>query len=193
VGTPTIWAARYLQFNGRRRLVGSFIHGSMANALPQAIGAQATFPNRQIISLCGDGGVSMLLGELLTLKQLGLPVKVVVFNNSALGFVELEMKAAGVVEYGTDLVNPDFSKLAESAGILGLRVEQPEDLRPSLMQAFAHPGPALVDVIVNRQELSMPPTVSAEQALGFSLSVLRATLSGRGDEVLDLAKTNLLR
>ena len=132
VGTPTIWAARYLRMNGKRRLLGSFTHGSMANALPQAIGAQAASPDRQVISLSGDGGLAMLLGDLLTLRQLALPVKVVVFNNSSLGFVELEMKAAGWLTYGTDLVNPDFAKLAESAGILGLRVEEPESLRPAL-------------------------------------------------------------
>jgi pyruvate dehydrogenase (quinone) len=135
----------------------------------------------------------MLLGDLLTLHQLKLPVKVVVFNNSSLGFVELEMKAAGLVDYGTDLVNPDFSKLAESANIFGVRVEKPEELRPALTKALAHDGPALIEVLVNRQELSMPPTISLDQALGFSLYMIRAVLSGRGDEVIDLAKTNLLR
>jgi pyruvate dehydrogenase (quinone) len=193
VGTPTIWAARYLRMNGKRRLLGSFVHGSMANALPQAIGAQAAFPGRQVISFSGDGGLAMLLGELLTLRQLKLPVKLVVFNNSSLGFVELEMKAAGILDFATDLVNPDFAKLAESAGILGLRVEKPEELRPALTQALAHDGPALVEVIVNRQELSMPPTITAEQAKGFSLYMVRAVFSGRGDEVIDLAKTNLFR
>ena len=191
VGTPTVWAARYLRMNGRRRLLGSFVHGSMANALPQAIGAQAALPDRQVISLSGDGGVAMLLGDLLTLKQLNLPVKVVVFNNNSLGFVELEMKAAGWLPYGTDLVNPDFAKLAESAGILGTRVEDPKDLRPALEAAFTHDGPCLVDVVVNRQELSMPPTITSEQAVGFSLYMIRAVLSGRGNEVIDLAKTNL--
>jgi pyruvate dehydrogenase (quinone) len=193
VGTPTVWAARYLQMNGRRRLLGSLIHGSMANALPQAIGAQAAYPGRQVISLSGDGGLAMLLGDILTLKQLNLPVKLVVFNNSSLGFVELEMKAAGLIDYGTELVNPDFAKLARSADILGIRVETPEDLRPALERAFAYEGPALVEVIVSRQELSMPPTITAEQALGFSLYMLRAVMNGRGDEVIDLAKTNLLR
>jgi pyruvate dehydrogenase (quinone) len=193
VGTPTIWAARYLHFNGKRRLVGSFVHGSMACALPQAIGAQAAYPNRQVISLSGDGGVAMLLGELLTLKQLELPAKVVVFNNSSLGFVELEMKSAGYIGYGTDLVNPNFAQLAESAGIFGVRVEQPQDLRPALSRAFSHAGPALIEVIVNRQELSMPPTITAEQAIGFSLYLIRAVMNGRGDEVVDLAKTNLFR
>jgi pyruvate dehydrogenase (quinone) len=193
VGTPTVWAARYLQMNGRRRLLGSLIHGSMANALPQAIGAQAAYPGRQVISLSGDGGLAMLLGDILTLKQLNLPVKLVVFNNSSLGFVELEMKAAGLIDYGTELVNPDFAKLARSADILGIRVETPEDLRPALERAFAYEGPELVEVIVSRQELSMPPTITAEQALGFSLYMLRAVMNGRGDEVIDLAKTNLLR
>jgi pyruvate dehydrogenase (quinone) len=192
-GTPTVRAARYLRMNGKRRLLGSFIHGSMANALPQAIGAQAAFPGRQVISLSGDGGLAMLLGDVLTLKQLRLPVKLVVFNNSSLGFVELEMKAAGLIDYGTDLVNPNFAKLAESADILGLRVEKPECLRPALQRALAHDGPALVEVIVNRQELSMPPTITVQQALGFSLYMVRAVLNGRGDEVVDLAKTNLFR
>jgi pyruvate dehydrogenase (quinone) len=193
VGTPTIWAARYLRMNGKRRLLGSLLHGSMANALPQAIGAQAAYPGRQVISLSGDGGLAMLLGDILTLKQLNLPAKLVVFNNSTLGFVELEMKAAGLIDYGTNLVNPNFAKLAESADILGVRVERPEDLRPALERAFAHEGPALVEVIVNRQELSMPPTISAEQALGFGLYMIRAVMNGRGDEVIDLARTNVFR
>src|SRR5271170_6768225 len=193
VGTPTIWAARYLTMNGRRRLLGSFSHGSMANALPQAIGAQVSHPNRQVVTLSGDGGLAMLMGDLLTLRQLRLPVKLLVFNNSSLGFVELEMKAAGLVDYGTDLVNPNFAKLAESADVFGVRVEKPEELRPVLTAALAHDGPALVEVVVNRQELSMPPTISLEQALGFGLYMIRAILSGRGDEVIDLAKTNLMR
>jgi pyruvate dehydrogenase (quinone) len=193
VGTPTIWAARYLRMNGKRRLLGSFTHGSMANALPQAIGAQAAFPGRQVISMSGDGGLAMLLGELLSLRQLNLPVKLVVFSNSTLGFVELEMKAAGLVDYATELVNPNFAQLAESAGLLGRRVEKPEDLHAALKEALSHDGPAMVEVLVNRQELSMPPTITAEQVKGFSLYMIRAVLSGRGDEVVDLAKTNLLR
>ncbi len=192
VGTPTIWAARYLRMNGKRRLLGSFNHGSMANALPQAIGAQCAFPDRQVISLSGDGGLSMLMGDLLTLTQLRLPVKVVVFNNSALDFVELEMKAAGWLPYGTDLLNPNFAKLAEAVGISGVRVEAPEDLQPALRTALAQDGPCLIDVVVNRQELAMPPEITAGQAIGFSLYMIRAVLNGRGDEVIDLAKTNLL-
>ena len=193
VGTPSIWTARYLRIHGRRRLVGSFSHASMANALPQAIGAQEAFPERQVVALSGDGGLAMLLGDLLSLRQLKLPVKVVVFNNGALSFVELEMKAAGILDYGTDLVNPDFSKVAEAAGILGLRAEGPEQVRSMLTQALSHHGPALVDVVVNRQELSIPPSISAEVMKGFTLYMIKAVLSGRGDEVLDLARTNLFR
>ena len=193
VGTPTIWAARYLQMNGKRRLLGSFSHGSMANALPQAIGAQQAFPGCQVISLSGDGGLSMLMGDLISLKQLNLPVKIVVFNNGALSFVELEMKAAGILTYGTDLVKTDFSKVAEAVGILGLRAEKPEQIRPILIQALWHNGPALVDVAVNRQELLMPPSINLDVIKGFTLYMIKAVLNGRGDEVIDLAKTNLFR
>jgi pyruvate dehydrogenase (quinone) len=193
VGTPTIWAARYLKMNGRRRLLGSFNHGSMANAMPQAIGAQLKFPGRQVVTLSGDGGLAMLLGDLLSMQQLKIPVKIVVFNNSALGFVELEMKATGFLENGTTLVNPRFADLAKTAGILGIRVEDPADVRPALVEAFEHDGPALIDVVVNRMELSMPPTIKLEQAVGFNLWAIKAVLSGRGSELVDLAATNLLR
>ena len=193
VGTPTLWAARYLQMNGRRRLLGSFSHGSMANALPQAIGAQEVFPHRQVICLSGDGGFSMLMGDFLSLRQLKLPVKIVVFNNGALSFVELEMKAAGILTHGTSLVDTDFSKLAEAAGIMGLRAERPEQVKPVLNQALEHNGPVLVDVVVNRQELLIPPTINLEQISGFTLYMIKAVLNGRGDEIVDLAKTNLFR
>jgi pyruvate dehydrogenase (quinone) len=193
VGTPVIWAARYLTMNGRRRLLGSFNHGSMANALPQAIGAQISHPGRQVVTLSGDGGVSMLMGDLLSLRQLNLPVKVIVFNNGSLGFVELEMKATGFLSHATDLVNPDFAMIAEGTGILGLHVDDPEQLRPALEQAFAHPGPALVDIAVNRQELAMPPTLKLDQIVDFNLYMIKAILNGRGDEIVDLARTNLFR
>jgi pyruvate dehydrogenase (quinone) len=193
VGTPTIWAARYLTMNGRRRLLGSFSHGSMANALPQAIGAQVSHRQRQVVTLSGDGGISMLLGDLLTLRQLHLPVKIIVFNNGSLGFIELEMKAAGILEFATDLHNPDFAKLAEAAGVLGLKAETPEQVRPMLTQALQHDGPALVEVVVNRQELSMPPTINVDQMMGFSLYLIKAVLDGRGTKIIDLAKTNLFR
>ena len=191
VGTPTIWAARYLRMNGKRRLLGSFSHGSMANALPQAIGAQETFPDRQVICLSGDGGFSMLMGDFISLKQLKMPIKVVVFNNSSLSFVELEMKAAGFLSHATDLAETNFSKLAEAVGILGLRAERPEQVKTLLSQALEHEGPALVDVTVNRQELAMPPTITLEQIKGFTLYMVKAVLNGKGDEVVDLAKTNL--
>jgi pyruvate dehydrogenase (quinone) len=193
VGTPTIWAARYLTMNGKRRLLGSFNHGSMANALPQAIGAQVSHPGRQVIALSGDGGLAMLMGDLLSLRQLQLPVKVIVFKNDSLAFVELEMKAAGIVDFGTDLQNPSFAKLAEAAGLLGLTAEAPDQVEPMIAQALQHDGPVLVEVVVSRQELSMPPTITLEQAKGFSLFMLSAVLSGRGDEIIDLARVNILR
>jgi pyruvate dehydrogenase (quinone) len=193
VGTPTVWAARYLTMNGRRRLLGSFTHGSMATALPQAIGAQLAHPDRQVVSLSGDGGLSMLMGDLLTLRQVGLPVKVAVFNNASLGFVQLEMRAAGFLDRGVDLVNPDFAKLAEAAGMLGVAVDSPEQVRPALERALHHDGPALLDLRVNTQELVMPPSLQMEQVGGFALYMAKAVLNGRGDELVDLARTNLFR
>jgi pyruvate dehydrogenase (quinone) len=193
VGTPTVWSARYLTMNGRRRLLGSFSHGSMACAVPQAIGAQSAFPTRQVVTLSGDGGLAMMLGDLLTLRQLKLPIKMVVFNNGALAFVELEMKAGGIVNYGTDLDNPSFADLANSIGIHGVRVDHPNDLESAMKTAFATSGPALIEVMVNRQELSMPPHISLDQMKGFSLYMARSVFSGRGDEIIDLAKTNILQ
>jgi pyruvate dehydrogenase (quinone) len=193
VGTPTLWAARYLEMNGKRRLLGSFNHGSMANATPQAIGAHYAKPNTQVVSLAGDGGLAMLMGDLLTIHQHKLPIKVVVFNNGALSFVELEMKAAGYLETGTLLDNPNFAALAEAIGIKGIRVEDPGDLENGLKEAFAHKGAAIVDVLVNRQELSLPPKINFEQAHGFTLWMVKAVLNGHGNELVELAKTNLFR
>jgi pyruvate dehydrogenase (quinone) len=193
VGTPTVWAARYLHLNGQRRLIGSFNHGSMANAMPQALGAQLAHPERQVIAMCGDGGFAMLMGEFLTLRQLRVPVKLIIFNNSSLGFVELEMKAAGLLEYGTELQNPNFAAMAEATGVRGIRIEDAAELRSSLREALEHPGPVVVDVVVNRAELSMPPTIEAGQVKGFSLYALKAVMNGRGDELLELASSNLLR
>jgi pyruvate dehydrogenase (quinone) len=165
----------------------------MANALPQAIGAQVTYPGRQVISMSGDGGFSMLMGDLITLRQHDLPVKLVVFKNDSLAFVELEMKAAGIVDFGTNLHNPDFTKIAEGAGLLGLQAKTSEDVAPMIAEALQYDGPALVEIPVPRQELSMPPTITLEQAKGFTLFMMKAVLSGRGDEIIDLAKVNLLR
>ncbi len=190
VGTPTVWAARYLAMNGRRRLIGSFNHGSMANALPQAIGVQAALPGRQVVTLSGDGGLAMLMGELLTVRQLGLPVKIVVFNNGTLGFVEMEMKAAGLIETGVALDNPDFAAMARAMGLHGVRVTDPGDIEAGVREVLAHPGPALLDAVTARTELSMPPKITLEQMKGFSLYMAKAILSGRGDEVIELGKTN---
>jgi pyruvate dehydrogenase (quinone) len=193
VGSPVVWASRYLTMNGSRRLIGSFSHGTMANAVPHAIGAQSAFPDRQVIALSGDGGLGMLFGELLTIRQNKLPVKVVVFNNSSLNFVEVEMKAAGFVNFGTQLDNPNFADVANAMGIHGQRVEQPDDLEGALRTAFDHDGPALVDVVTAQQELSIPPAISAEQVRGFTLYAIRTIMSGRGDELVDLADTNVFR
>ena len=191
VGSPVIWAARYLTMNGRRRIIGSFTHGSMANALSQGIGVQLAAPGRQVIALAGDGGLAMLMGELLTVVQHELPLKIVVFNNSSYNFVEVEMKSDGFVNFGTGLDNPDFSRVADAVGIRGFRVEESEDLPRAVDQFLAHDGPALLDVVVERQELTIPPTISAAQAKGFTLYSLRTVLSGRGDELVDLARANL--
>ncbi|MCD8516480.1 MAG: ubiquinone-dependent pyruvate dehydrogenase [Burkholderiaceae bacterium] len=191
VGTQTVWAARYLKLNGKRRLIGSFNHGSMANAMLQAIGAQASHPNRQVISMSGDGGFAMMMGDILSLKQLNLPVKIVVLNNGTLGFVEMEMKANGFVDVGVDLQNPDFAAMARAIGIHAVRVDNPDQLESAVKEVLAHPGPALLDVVSARQELAMPPTTTIEQASHFGLFLLKAVLDGRGKEVIDLAKQNL--
>src|SRR5215472_4652647 len=193
VGLPTVWGARYLAMNGRRRLLGSFWHGSMANAMAQAIGAQAAYPGRHVISLSGDGGFTMLMGDLLSLVQLKLPVKIVVFNNGTLGFVEVEQKATGFLDFGTDLKNPNFAAMAEAVGIPGIRIEDADAVDKGIAAALAHDGAVLVDAVVNRTELVMPPSITLEMAKGFTLYMAKAVLSGRGDEVIDLARTNVWR
>ena len=193
VGTPVAWAARYLKMNGRRRLVGSFNHGSMANAMLQAIGAQAAFPKRQVISMSGDGGFTMMMGEFVTLLQTGLPVKIVVLNNGTLGFVEMEMKASGFLDEGCDLKNPNFAEMAQSMGIKGVRVEAPQDLHGAVGEVLRHDGPALLDVVTARQELVMPPTTTFDEAHKFGMFMLKAVLDGRAGELIDLAKVNLRR
>ena len=193
VGTPSIWAARYIHTNGKRRIIGSFNHGSMANAMPQALGAQAAFPGRQVVSLSGDGGFTMLMGDMLSAVQLDLPIKIVVLNNGTLGYVAMEMKAGGYVDTNVDLKNPNFAEMATVAGLKGIRVESSDALEGALREALAHPGPALVDVVTATQELSIPPKIGLEQAKGFSLYMLKAIISGRGDEVLELGRTNVLR
>ena len=192
VGTPTVWAARYVDMKPGRRLIGSFNHGSMASAMPQAIGAQFAYPDRQVISLSGDGGFAMLMGDILTIFQYDLPVKLIVYNNSSLGFVAMEMKVVGMPPFGTDLKNPNFAKMAEAIGIKGIRVEASEDLEGAIAAALVHPGPVLVDVVVNQSELSMPPKIEFDQAKGFGIYMLKQTLLGDGKEVWDTINSNFL-
>ncbi len=192
VGLPTVWAARYLAMNGKRRLIGSFWHGSMANAMAQTIGAQSAFPGRQVISLSGDGGFAMLMGDFLSLVQLRLPVKVVVFNNGALGFIEIEQQSTGFLKTGTELQNPNFAAMAEAVGVRGIRLDDPGDVEAGIAAALAHDEPVLVDAVVSRTELAMPPA-TMEMAKGFTLYMMKAVMSGRGDELIDLARTNLWR
>jgi len=193
VGLPTVWAARYLAMNGKRRLLGSSWHGSMANAMAQAIGAQAAYPRRQVVSLSGDGGFSMLMGDFLSLKQLNLPVKVIVFNNGALGFIELEQKSTGFLPFGTEFANPNFAAMAEAVGVTGIRLEDPGEVDAGIAAALAHDRPVLIDAVVSRTELAMPPSVTVEMAKGFTLYMVKAVINGRTDELIDLARTNLWR
>jgi len=190
-GMCNVWAARYLTPNGKRRVIGSFSHGSMANALPQAIGAQLIDRRRQVVSMSGDGGFSMLMGDFLTLVQYDLPVKVVLFNNSSLGMVELEMMVEGLPAYGTTNHNPDFAALARAAGAFGVRVEKPKELSGALKDAFKHKGPALVDVVTDPHALSIPPKITGEQIGGFALSMGRTVLDGGVGKMVQLARANL--
>jgi pyruvate dehydrogenase (quinone) len=191
VGLPTVWAARYLAMNGKRRLIGSFWHGSMANSMAQTIGAQTAFPDRQVISLSGDGGFTMLMGDFLSLVQLGLPAKVVVFNNSALGFIEIEQKSSGFLDFGTSFKNPNFAAMAEASGVRGIRIEKSSDVDESIAAALAHDGPVLVDAVVSRMVLPIPPAITVEMAKGFTLYMVKAVLNGRADDLIDLARANL--
>jgi pyruvate dehydrogenase (quinone) len=192
VGTPTVWAARYLDMKKGRRLLGSFNHGSMACAMPQSIGAQIAFPDRQVISLSGDGGFGMMMGEILTIFQYNLPVKLVIYNNGLLGFVAMEMKVVGIPPFGTELKNPNFAKMAEAIGIMGIRVENSEEVPAAIEKALAHDGPVVIDVLTNPTELTMPPQINITEAKGFSIYMLRQTLLGDGKEVFDTLTTNFL-
>ncbi|MEU4273079.1 pyruvate dehydrogenase [Streptomyces sp. NPDC026092] len=190
-GMCNVWAARYITPNGRRRIIGSFSHGSMANALPQAIGAQFTDRRRQVISMSGDGGFTMLMGDFLTLVQYELPVKIVLFNNSSLGMVELEMLVSGLPSYGTTNHNPDFAAVARAAGAYGVRVEKPKQLAGALKDAFKHKGPALVDIVTDPNALSIPPKISREMVSGFALSASKIVLDGGVGRMLQMARSNL--
>jgi pyruvate dehydrogenase (quinone) len=190
-GMCNVWAARYISPNGRRRIIGSFSHGSMANALPQAIGAQFVDRDRQVVSMSGDGGFTMLMGDFLTLVQYDLPVKIVLFNNSSLSMVELEMLVAGLPSFGTAYRNPDFAAVARAAGAYGVRVEKPKQLAGALKDAFKHKGPALVDVVTDPNALSIPPKISAEMVTGFALSASKIVLDGGVGRMVQMARSNL--
>jgi pyruvate dehydrogenase (quinone) len=189
-GMCCVWGARYLGAAKGRRLLGSFVHGSMANALPQAIGAQAAYPGRQVIALSGDGGFAMLMGDVLTLGQHDLPVKIILFNNHSLGMVELEMEVAGMSPFGCNLKNPNFAALAQAVGLFGVRVEDPAEVRPALEQALAYHGPALVDVVTDPKVLAMPPRATIQQAAGFALAMTKVVFAGQIDDVLDTVAAN---
>jgi pyruvate dehydrogenase (quinone) len=190
-GMCNVWAARLIRATAGRRMLGSFNHGSMANALPQSIGAQLTDRNRQVVAICGDGGFTMLMGEFLTLLQYDLPVKVVIFDNSSLAMVELEMLVSGLPPYQTELKNPDFAAVARAAGATGIRIEDPGDVHEGLREALATPGPALVDVVTDPKALSIPPKITAEQVKGFGLAFSKIVLSGDVDAALEMARSNI--
>jgi pyruvate dehydrogenase (quinone) len=189
-GMSTVWGARYLRAGPDRRFLGSFNHGSMANALPQAIGAQAAYPDRQVISLSGDGGLAMLMGDLLTIPQHDLPLKIVLFNNHRLGMVQMEMEVVGLPHYGCELKNPNFATLAQAIGLMGLRVEDPADVRPALTKALGYNGPALVDVVTDPNVLAMPPKATVHQAKGFALAMTKMAFTGEFEDVLDTVMAN---
>ena len=190
-GMCNVWAARYITPNGRRRVIGSFLHGSMANALPHAIGAQLAYPGRQVISMSGDGGLGMLLGELLTVALHRLPVKIVTFNNSSLGMVKLEMLVSGLPDFETDHASVDYAAIARAAGIHAVRIEQPKDVRAGLDEALRHPGPALVDLVTDPYALSIPPHITGTQMAGFALAATKIVLNGGVGRMLEMARANL--
>ncbi len=190
-GMTAVWAARHLRMTRERRLIGSFNHGSMANAMPQAIGAQLAFPKRQVISMSGDGGFAMLMGDILTLAQYELPIKLIVYNNSTLGMVKLEMRVAGYEDFGVDVKPTNFAKLAEAVGIRGIRIEDSSSLEESLAAAMKHSGPVLIDVVTNPDALALPPKIAAKEIAGYGLYVAKQTLHGRFFESIDELKGNL--
>ena len=190
-GMNNVWAARYITPNARRRVIGSFLHGSMANALPHAIGAQLAYPDRQVISMSGDGGLGMLLGELLTISMYQLPVKVVVFNNGALGMIKLEMMVDGLPDYQIDNGNFDYATIGRAAGIHSVRIEQPADVHEGIAEALAHPGPALIDLVTDPNALSIPPHITGTQVKGFALAGGEIVLDGGVGKMIELARANV--
>lgn len=190
-GMCNVWTARYLEPNGRRRFLSSALHGSMANALPHAIGAQFAEPGRQVIAMAGDGGLSMLLGELITVAMYRLPVKIVVFDNSTLGMVKLEMLVDGLPDFGVDVPSVDYAALASALGIHSRRIEDPADLESGIGAALAHDGPALVDIVTDPNALSLPPSITGDQVRGFALAMSKMVMNGGVAEAVRMAKSNL--
>ena len=190
-GMCNVWSSRYIHATKDRRMIGSFNHGSMANALPQAIGAQFAYPGRQVVAMCGDGGFAMSMGDILTITQYDLPIKFIVFNNGALGMVKVEMEMAGLPDYQTDLKNPNFAKLAEAIGIMGVRIENPADVSSGIKKALQHSGPALIDVVTDPNALSIPSHVVPEMAVGFGLAMGKMVLGGHIDEVVATIEDNI--
>ncbi|MCU1526617.1 MAG: pyruvate dehydrogenase [Frondihabitans sp.] len=190
-GMSNVWSARYITPNGRRRIIGSYLHGSMANALPQAIGASFAYPGRQIVSMSGDGGLSMLLGELVTVAAYKVPVKIVVFNNSTLGLVKVEMLVAGFPDFGVDVPATDYAAVARALGIHAVHVDDPRDLEDALEAAFEHDGPALVDIATDPRALSLPPTITGAQVKGFALAMSKVVMNGGAGEAVAMARSNL--
>jgi len=189
-GMCCVWGARYLNATGQRELLGSFNHGSMANAMPMAIGAALSHPDKQVVAFCGDGGLSMLLGDLATIQQYKLPIKIIVFNNRSLGMVKLEMEVAGLPDNQTDMVNPDFAMVALAMGFRGITVNEPDDLENAIAEAFATKGPVLVNVMTNPESLAMPPKIEWKQMAGYATSMTKLILGGKMEEVLDTVKSN---
>lgn len=190
-GMTCVWGARCLQATGKRKMLGSFNHGSMANAMPQAIGAALAYPGRQAVALCGDGGLSMMLGDLATIVQYKLPVKLIVFNNRSLGMVKLEMEVAGLPDWQTTMLNPDFARVALSMGMAGYNVSNPDDVLPTLTKAFASDGPVLVNIMTDPNALAMPPKIEFTQMLGFAQTMYKLLMEGRSKDVMDTIDTNL--
>ena len=189
-GMPCVWGARYLQATGKRHMLGSFNHGSMANALPQAIGAALAYPDRQVVALCGDGGLSMTLGDLETVVQYKLPIKIIVFNNRSLGMVKLEMEGDGLPDWQTNMLNPDFSQVAEAMGMAGFNVSDPEEVLTTLLNAFELDGPVLVNIMTDPNALAMPPKIEFGQMVGFAQSMYKLLINGRSQEVIDTINSN---
>ncbi|MCX2429178.1 thiamine pyrophosphate-dependent enzyme [Pedobacter sp. GR22-10] len=189
-GMCCVWGARFIDGTGQRKMLGSFNHGSMANAMPMAIGAALAHPERQVIALCGDGGLSMLLGDLATIKQYTLPIKIIVFNNRALGMVKLEMEVDGLPDNETDMINPDFALVAQAMGFKGITINQPDDVEVAIANAFAEDGPVLLNIMTNPNALAMPPKIEWEQVKGMTISMTKLMLGGKMSEVFDTIKSN---